>query len=176
MVRQGACSVPARVLERDAARHGSCSDVGMTRSRAKHLRLLYWIVTPLFLIGQSWVAWQYFTEAPRMADAITTLGYPIYVLKILGVAKVLGVVAIATGVSPTLKEWAYAGFTFDMAGSFASHLSAGDALPIALVPAGFFVVQLASYVVWKQLAQRSASRRRRHFYEVTGATPEMQTP
>jgi hypothetical protein len=147
----------------------------MTRSRAKHLRLFYWIVTPLFLIGQGWVAWQYFIEAPRMTDALLTLGYPIYVLKILGVAKVLGITAIVTGISPTLKEWAYAGFTFDVCGAFASHLSAGDALPIALLPAAFFVVQLASYVVWKQLAHRQASRRRRHFYEIPAREAEMQT-
>jgi hypothetical protein len=147
----------------------------MTRSRAKHLRLFYWIVTPLFLIGQGWATWQYFTEAPRMTDAILTLGYPIYVMKILGVAKALGIVAIATGLSPTLKEWAYAGFTFDTCGAFASHLSAGDALPIALVPASFFVVQLASYIVWNQLAQHTASRRRRHLYEMAGGTAEMPT-
>jgi hypothetical protein len=148
----------------------------MTRSRAKHLRMLYWIVTPLFLIGQGWAAWQYLVQAPRMTDAMVTLGYPLYVMKILGVAKVLGIVAIATGLSPTLKEWAYAGFTFDMCGAFASHLSAGDALPIALLPAAFFVLQLASYFPWKQLAQRSASRRRRHFYGLSGGAAEMQTP
>ena len=111
-----------------------------------------------------------------MTDAIVTLGYPLYVMKILGVAKVLGIVAIGTGLSPTLKEWAYAGFTFDVCGAFVSHLSAGDALPIALVPATFFVLQLASYFAWRQLAQRSPSRRRRHLYGLSGAEAEMQTP
>jgi len=148
----------------------------MTRSRAKDLRLLYRIVTPLFLIGQGWAAWQYFIEAPRMADAMLTLGYPIYVMKVLAVAKVLGITAVATGLSPTLKEWAYAGFTFEACGAFASHLSAGDALPIALAPAGFFVLQLASYLAWKALAQRSASRRRRHFSGMPAGEAEMQTP
>lgn len=148
----------------------------MTRSRAKQLRLFYWIVTPSFLIGQGWTAWQYFMEAPRMTDAIVMLGYPIYVMKIIGVAKVLGITAIVTGLSPTLKEWAYAGFTFEACGAIASHLSVGDALPIVLAPAAFFVVQLASYVVWKQLAQRSAARRRRHFYEMPASGAEMQTP
>jgi hypothetical protein len=169
--------VPFRHGSRGVARrHASCSIAGMTRSRAKHLRLLYWIVTPLFLIGQGWAAWQYLGQAPRMVEAMLTLGYPLYVMKILGIAKVLGIVAIATGLSPTLKEWAYAGLTFDMCGAFASHLSAGDALPIALVPAAFFVVQLASYFAWKRLAQRATSRRRRHLYELPGGQAEMQTP
>lgn len=147
----------------------------MTRSRAKQLRLLYWIVTPLFLLGQGWSAVQYLTEAPRMTDTITALGYPVYFMKILAVAKLLGVAAITTNVSPTLKEWAYAGFTFDVCGAFASHVSAGDALVVALVPVAFFVLQLASYLIWKQLALRSATRRRRPMYDLSPSEAELQT-
>ncbi len=147
----------------------------MTRSQSKRLRLLYWIVTPLFLLGQGWAAVQYLNEAPRMTETILQLGYPIYFMKVLGVAKLLGIAAIITGVSPTLKEWAYAGFTIDVIGAFASHLSAGDALRIALVPAAFFVVQLVSYIVGKRLAQRSTSRRRRYLFEPSSRDPELQT-
>lgn len=147
----------------------------MTRSHAKQLRLLYWLITAAFLLGQGWAALQYLTEAPRMTDTITALGYPVYFMKILGVAKLLGIAAIVTSLSPTLKEWAYAGFMFDVCGAFASHLSAGDSLLIALVPAAFFALQMASYFIWKQLAQRSATRRRRHFYEVPPGEAELQT-
>lgn len=129
----------------------------------------------LFVVLQSWSIWQYFSEAPRMTDAITGLGYPLYFMKILAVAKLLGVLAIVSGLSPTLKEWAYAGFTFDVCGAFASHLSAGDARWMAAVPAAFFVVQLASYLSWKQLTQRRALRRRRDAFgperrELTAST------
>jgi hypothetical protein len=110
-----------------------------------------------------------------MTDTITALGYPVYFMKILAVAKLLGVAAIVTGLSPTLKEWAYAGFTFDVCGAFASHLSAGDSLLIALVPAAFLVLQLVSYFSWKQLALRSAARRRRHIYELPPSEAELQT-
>lgn len=98
-----------------------------------------------------------------MARAILDLGYPPYFMKILGVAKLLGIAAILTGISPTLKEWAYAGFTLDVCGAFASHLCVGDSLKVALVPAAFFVIQLTSYLVWKQLVHRRASRRRYAF-------------
>ena len=121
---------------------------------------MYWIVTPLFLLLQGWAAVQYLTEAPRMARTILDLGYPVYFMKVLGVAKLLGMAAILTGVSRTLKEWAYAGFTFDVGGAIASHLSVGDSPKIVVVPVAFFVVQLISYVLWKQLLQRRASRRR----------------
>jgi hypothetical protein len=138
----------------------------MLHLRNKQLRAVYAVTTVLFLALQSWSIWQYFSEAPRMTDTITALGYPIYFMKMLAVAKLLGVLAIASGLSPTLKEWAYAGFTFDVCGAFASHLSAGDAVWIAAVPAAFFVVQLASYASWKQLTQRRALRRRRYAFGV----------
>jgi hypothetical protein len=136
----------------------------MLRLPANRLRVIYGVTTTLFLLLQAWATWQYFAEAPRMTDTILALGYPKYVMKILGVAKLLGILAIATGMSPTLKEWAYAGFTFDVCGAFASHLSAGDPPLIALVPASFLVVQLASYMCWKQLRQRREQRRRREAF------------
>jgi hypothetical protein len=115
------------------------------------------------LLLQGWAALQYLTEAPRMAATITDLGYPIYFMKWLGVAKVLGILAILTGLSRPLKEWAYAGFTFDVCAAFVSHLSVGDSLLIALVPAGFFALQLCSYFAWKKLRQRRTSGKRRHY-------------
>ncbi|RYZ02662.1 MAG: DoxX family protein [Myxococcales bacterium] len=137
----------------------------MVSSRTKRLRVVYAVTTVLFLALQSWSVWQYLTEAPRMTDTITELGYPIYFMKILAVAKLLGVLAIATGLSPTLKEWAYAGFTFDVCGAFASHVSRGDSLIVALVPLAFLAAQLASYYCWKQMGVRRASRRRRYAFD-----------
>jgi hypothetical protein len=133
----------------------------MSLSQSK-LRLVYWLVTPLFLLLQGWATVQYLIEAPRMTATITDLGYPIYFMKMLGVAKLLGILAIATGLSRPLKEWAYAGFTFDVCAAIVSHLSVGDSLLIALVPAGFLVLQLASYFTWKQLRQRR-SLGKRHY-------------
>jgi hypothetical protein len=134
----------------------------MFGTQTKQLRLIYWLVTALFLVLQGWSASQYLLESPRMTETITGLGYPVYFMKILGVAKLLGIVAIASGVSPTLKEWAYAGFVFEVCGAFASHASAGDSPIIALVPVVFLTFQLASYFMWKRL-RLQASLRRRHY-------------
>jgi len=132
----------------------------MRRLRNKHLHAIYWIATLLFVIPQGWSAIQYLIEAPRMTATITQLGYPTYFMAILGVAKLLGIAAIVTGISPTLKEWAYAGFTFELVGAFASHLGVGDPLYIAAVPLGFLVLQMASYLAWKRLRLASRSARR----------------
>jgi hypothetical protein len=62
------------------------------------------------------------------------LGYPPYLLVFLGTAKILGVVAVLLPGLPRIKEWAFAGLTFDVAGALYSHLSVGDP-PSAWTPA-----------------------------------------
>jgi hypothetical protein len=64
--------------------------------------------------------------APPGVDGITHLGYPVYFLTILGVWKILGVVALLIPKFPLLKEWAYAGFFFIMTGAIFSHIATGD--------------------------------------------------
>jgi hypothetical protein len=63
---------------------------------------------------------------------VRSLGYPLYFLSILGVWKLLGVVAILIPKFPLLKEWAYAGFFFAMSGAFVSHLVVGQAFSEAV--------------------------------------------
>jgi hypothetical protein len=61
------------------------------------------------------------------------------------------VAAILFGRLPRLKEWAYAGFTFDLIGAFWSHLKSGDPIYIAAVPLCFLGVLAVSYLSWKRL-------------------------
>ena len=71
--------------------------------------------------------------APPGVFGITHLGYPVYILTILGVWKILGVIAILIPRYPLLKEWAYAGFFFAMTGAVFSHIAVGDS-PVTLIP------------------------------------------
>ena len=120
-------------------------------NHGKAVRIVYWVATLLFLAPQVWSAVQMVTQAPRMAATLEHLGYPTYFMVGLGVAKLLGAAAILIGLWAGLKEWAYAGYTFDTLGAFVSHLSVGDSIAIAAVPLAFFIVQLVSYVAWKRL-------------------------
>jgi hypothetical protein len=61
-------------------------------------------------------------------DSITQLGYPLYFLTILGVWKMLGVLAVLIPKFPLTKEWAYAGFFFVMTGAICSHIAVGNAV------------------------------------------------
>jgi DoxX-like protein len=137
----------------------------MSRTKARRIRLAHWTVTLLFLSLQGWAALQFLNRAPRISDAVLALGYPAYLMNMLGVATLLGILAIASGLSPTLKEWAYAGFALEECGAFASHLSAGDSFKTTLLPITVFAIQLASYLLWKR-SQRGAFRRRRQRFSL----------
>ena len=120
----------------------------------KALRVTFWITTVLFAVPLAWSAVQYLIEAPKMVATMTDhLGYPLYFTKILGVAKIAGVVALLAPFTRRIKEWAYAGFTFDLLGAAASHIASRDGLLIASIPLGFLVVLAASYISWHRLWQ-----------------------
>jgi uncharacterized membrane protein YphA (DoxX/SURF4 family) len=61
-------------------------------------------------------------------DFMKHLGYPIYLLTLLGIWKILGVIAVLAPKRPLLQEWAYAGFFFTMSGAFFSHIAVGDSV------------------------------------------------
>jgi hypothetical protein len=67
----------------------------------------------------------YLVSPPGLQLALARLGYPPYFLRLLGAAKLLGVASLLQTRRPVLREWAYAGFTFELIGALASHLSTG---------------------------------------------------
>ena len=71
----------------------------------------------------------------------------LYLMKILGFAKILGGAAILYGKFPRLKEWAYAGFAFDYLGAAASHVFANDSVN-AIPPLVFFGIMMGTYYLW----------------------------
>src|SRR5262249_53569715 len=60
-------------------------------------------------------------SGPPVVDVITQLGYPVYLLAILGVWKILGAITLLVPRFPRLKEWAYAGISFELTAAAASH-------------------------------------------------------
>ena len=67
-------------------------------------------------------------QTKGFVDIIVHLGYPLYFMYILGVWKMLGVIAILIPKFSLLKEWAYAGFFFAMSGAVFSHIASGDSM------------------------------------------------
>jgi uncharacterized membrane protein len=84
------------------------------------------------------------------------LGYPIYLLTILGVAKVCGGLALVLPVPPRLREWAYAGFVFELCGATVSHATMGDRADL-VPPVLFLLLCIAAYRWSHKISQLNAS-------------------
>ncbi len=119
--------------------------------------IVYWVCTGIFcaVLGFSGVA--HLVRVEFIVEAMTHLGYPVYVLTILGIAKLLGVTALLVPGHLLLKEWAYAGFAFDLIGASASHAFSGDALGEIVPPLIVGAIGAASYLLRPVERRLSAS-------------------
>lgn len=116
---------------------------------SKMAKWIYWTLTIAFA-GTMFIAgiW-YFIAPPSLVQNNLHLGYPIYVYKILGVAKFLGSITILWGRFPILKEWAYVGYSLNLMLAIASHAFCGDSFGIIMIPGSILIVVLISYYQWK---------------------------
>lgn len=117
--------------------------------QSKTTKIIYWITTVWLASGMAATGIQQLMKeelpgvvAPPGTYGIGLLGYPMYFLTILGVWKLLGVIAILIPKYPLLKEWAYAGFFFIMTGAIASHIAVGSSI-IEMIPAATLLVLTA---------------------------------
>ena len=94
-------------------------------------KIIYWIATVWLALGMLSTGIAQLVKAkegPGAVDSITNLGYPVYLLTLLGILKILGAAAVLIPKFPLLKEWAYAGFFFLILGAAFSHIAAGDSV------------------------------------------------
>ena len=97
-------------------------------------------------------------QIPDAVAVFRHLGYPAYLLPFLGTAKMLAVGAVLFPGASRIKEWAFAGLTFDLAGALYSHLSVGDP-PSAWLPAAIGLALMAgSYVSYRRRLNQAKAR------------------
>lgn len=89
-------------------------------------KIIYWISTIWLALGMLSSGIVQLFNVKSETAFILELGYPVYFLTILGIGKILGVVALLIPGFPLLKEWAYAGFFFAMSGAVFSHIASGN--------------------------------------------------
>jgi len=118
----------------------------------KFKKITFWVATLWLCLGMAATGWIQFSKAeapgalaPPGVYGMTQLGYPVYLLTLIGVWKFLGVIALLIPKFPLLKEWAYAGFFFLMSGAFVSHIAVGH--PISEIFPGFLLLAL-TIVSW----------------------------
>jgi len=122
----------------------------------KKINLIYWISTGLILALMLWSAIGSFMNNPEGAKMLGDLGYKPYVIHLLAVAKILGIIAILVPGYPRLKEWAYAGLTYDLIGATYSMYSSGYT-PDKWAPMFIFIAILAcSYIFYHKRLEASS--------------------
>jgi uncharacterized membrane protein YphA (DoxX/SURF4 family) len=117
----------------------------------------YWTATVLVALAFVSGGVVNLLHVPEAAQGITELGYPEYLLTILGTWKVLGGLVILAPRLPLLKEWAYAGIAFDLTGAAFSHAAVGHPVAKVLVPLVILGIAAASYFL-RPLSRKLALR------------------
>lgn len=114
----------------------------------KKINIIYWIFTVLLLAGMLSSAIPGMLGVPEAKAFMLLLGYPAYIPMFLGIAKILAVIAILIPGYPRVKEWAYAGLTFDLIGAtysqVAVHMPAAQCSFMVI----WFAVLAGSYIYY----------------------------
>ncbi|WP_236975172.1 DoxX family protein [Membranihabitans maritimus] len=113
--------------------------------RGKMRKITYWITTIWLSLGMVSTGIVQLIQMEEEVNMMNHLGYPTYLLTILGIWKVLGVFAILIPRFPLVKEWAYAGFFFVMSGAIFSHLALEDEAKTFFGPVLLLVLTIISW-------------------------------
>jgi len=119
------------------------------------MRIAYWIVTGLMAAFLVISAVPDVIYHPGAIEIFQHLGYPVYLLPFIGVAKILGVLTVLIPGFTRLKEWAYAGLVFDLVGAFYSHLSVGDPASFWLPSVFALLLVAGSYFLYHAVFVKS---------------------
>jgi hypothetical protein len=115
-------------------------------------KVIYWVVTGLLAVSAIFAGVNYLSGSQQSVQGFAHVGYPQQLRVLLGFAKLLGGITLIVPGVLTLKEWAYAGFTFAWIAAVFAHYLAKDGA-VAFFPVILLVLLFVSYVT------RPASRR-----------------
>ena len=108
-------------------------------------KIAFWGATGLVAIEALYGAFTYLTANPHAVENFRHVGYPQQLRVLLGIAKLAGAIVLVLPRLPTLKEWAYAGFTFTWIAAAVAHYLAGDGA-LSLMPVALLGLLAVSYV------------------------------
>jgi hypothetical protein len=111
----------------------------------KRNKIIYWVSTLWLALGMASTGIVQLLHVKEEVEVILSLGYSTDFLTMLGVWKLLGVVAVLIPRFALLKEWAYAGFFFAMSGAIYSHIIAGHPIGQVAPPLLLLVLTIVSW-------------------------------
>jgi len=126
----------------------------MKQSTTKILCIVFTLLFAAFAVMDGFGG---ITKQQAGIDVMQHLGYPVYAMQIMGIAKILGALAIVQTKYNTVKEWAYAGFAINFIGAFASRAFVGDGGMWLVFPLILLAFMFVPYLLWKKLAGTKAT-------------------
>lgn len=123
----------------------------------KRNKIIFWVATTIIILWEGLMPLSTLLFAPQYVNAGTKpLGYPDYFAYTLIICKVLGVLAIAYPKAPAkLKEWAYAGLTFNLIFAFISHAYVDKNIGFMLMPIVVLGILAVSYIYNNKIRSKS---------------------
>lgn len=117
----------------------------------KKTKILFWVATSILFLFEGLMPILTF-NSPLAVSGITSLGYPVYFVAMLSIFKGLGGFALIIPQVPArIKEWAYAGYTFDFLCAFISIWVVGGISTGLLLPLLALAVLYVSYTSYHKL-------------------------
>ena len=119
----------------------------------KTTKIIFWISTGLLSLMMLFAGLSYFTNT-MVKEGFVHFGFPDYFRVELGVAKILGAIALILPWVPSkIKEFAYAGFAIDFVSAFIAHMSIGDPLKVAIGSVAALVILVVSYIYYFKMKE-----------------------
>ncbi|MGN7402532.1 DoxX family protein [Cytobacillus praedii] len=118
--------------------------------KTKGKMIAYWTVTSLLAVAIMLSGIGQLMQYGGNVELVTNIDYPLYILTILGIWKVLGAIALLMPGFPRLKEWVHAGIFFLMTGAALSHVFANDYGDYGfniILPLSYAALNIASWVL-----------------------------
>ncbi|MES2688907.1 MAG: DoxX family protein [Bacteroidota bacterium] len=122
----------------------------------KKTKILYWIFTGVVILTMGVFSIFNVIGTEDSVKIFNDLHYPLYIMPFLGIAKILGTIAILIPGYPRVKEWAYAGLTFDVLGAWYSAIAMGTPFAQHIFMGMFLVPIIGSYICYHKLAKEKA--------------------
>jgi hypothetical protein len=116
--------------------------------KPKTIKTSYWIVTLLFSLLLLMAGITEAVQHESGKDIMLHLGYPMHVLTVIGIGKMLAAIALVQQTSRTVKEWAYAGIAFNLIGACVARADSGDSVGLIVSPLLFLAVMFLTYFLW----------------------------
>jgi hypothetical protein len=118
----------------------------------KAFKITYWITTGIVVLLMLISFYNYFFN-PALKEAYAHVGFPDWFRVELGIAKLLGALALAIPMVPArIKEWAYVGFFINFFSAFLSHYLIGDPAFNQIMPLVLLLLVVVSYITFHKRA------------------------